>query len=167
MPIVSLRYHFRQPFHVPAEAAFRWCTDFGSWDGKLFSNRTRRSVRWLTEDALVMTDTTYPEGRVRVIRRLVRIHRPEMAWTNTHLDGPFRHSQYWYRVVPNGPRRSYLDFTGLRLVKVARQPSPSAVAKLAENERRGDSGEWRSHLAPALERDLARRTGRKRSKSAP
>jgi len=162
MPIVSLEYQFRQPFHVPAKDAFRWCTDFGSWDGKLFPNRTRRSVRWLNDGALVMTDTTYPGGRRRVIRRLVRINRPEMAWTNTHLDGPFRHSQYWYRVVADGPRRSHLEFTGLRLTKVARRLSPSAIAKLAEAERLGDSTDWRTHLAPALERELAQGGGRRR-----
>jgi len=160
MPILSLKYHFRQPFHVPAQAAFRWCTDFGPSDGKLFSNPTRRSVRWLNEDALVMTDTTRPEGRTLRIRRLVRIYREEMAWTNTHLDGPFQHSQYWYQVVPDGPRRSHLEYTGLRLVASPRAASKKEIERLSEELRRSDSGEWRDHLAPALEREVARRPPR-------
>lgn len=157
MPIVSLQYRFRQPFHVPADLAFRWCTDFGPADGKLYSEPTRRTVEWLNDDALVMTDTTHPEGRTRRIRRLVRILRPERAWTNTHLDGPFRHSQFWYRVVADGPRRSHLEFTGLRLETVPRRLSATALARRAEEVRRADSGTWRRQLAPALERELARR----------
>ena len=154
MPVVSLRFHFEQPFHVPADDAFVWCTDFGPSDGKLFSSRTKRSVRWINDDALVMTDTKWPEGRAVKIHRLVRIYRPAMAWTNTHLDGPYRHSQYWYRVVPDGPHRSHLEFTGLRMVKLLRAPSAKGVKRLTELERTGDSGEWRDHLAPALEREL-------------
>ena len=158
MPTVSLRYQFRQPFHVPADLAFQWCTDFGPSDGKLFAQPTRRTVRWLNKDALVMTDVTHPEGGTRTIRRLVRIDRHGRAWTNTHLDGPFRHSQYWYRVVTDGPRRSHLEFVGLRLVRTARRLSNSEVARRAEEERRSDSGEWRRYLAPALERECARRS---------
>ena len=154
MALVSLRYQFRQPFHVPASAAFAWCTDFGPADGPLFSARTVRSIRRLGEDALVMTDTTYPEGRPRKIRRLVRINPSEMAWTNTHLDGPFRHSQYWYRIVSDGPRSSHLEFRGLRLVTTNRRLSASETARRAKEQKVHDAGEWRRRLAPALERDL-------------
>jgi len=156
MPVVPLRFHFEQPFTVPAREAFAWCTDFGASDGKLFSSRTRRSVRWINDDALVMTDTKWPEGRAVRIHRLVVIDRTAMAWTNTHLDGPYRHSQYWYRVVPDGARRSHLDFTGLRMLRLLRAPSATGVRRLVESERVGDSGEWRDFLAPALERDLHR-----------
>jgi len=157
MPTLSLRFRFRQPFHVPARVAFGWCTDFRSSDGRLFSYPTRRSVRWLNEDALVVTETTRPQGRPLRIRRLVRIDRREMAWTSTHLDGPYRHSQYWYRVVPDGLRRSHLEFTGLRLVTSPRSVTKKEVERLSEEQRRDDSGEWREHLAPALERDVAHR----------
>ena len=153
MPTTSLRYSFRQPFPVAAPTAYAWCTDFGPEDGPLFSHPTRRSVRHLAPDALVLTDFTGRPPNVRRIRRLVRTDGKELAWTNTHLDGPFRHSQYWYRVVPDGPRRSHLEFTGLRLVTVDRSLPPAEVARRAEEERRHDAREWREFLAPALERD--------------
>jgi hypothetical protein len=161
MPILSFRYHFRQPLHVPAEAAYAWCTDFGPSDGALFSDPTRRSVQWLSEDALVMTDTTRAGGRLRRIRRLVRLNPSELAWTNTHLDGPYRHSQFWYRIVSDGPRKSHLEFVGLRLEKGPRRLSALETAQHAEELRRNDSGEWRRRLAPALQRNLApRKSGR-------
>lgn len=155
MTINSLRFEFRQPFRVPARAAFDWCVDFRPSDGKLFEQRWRRKVRRLSPDALILTETTYPEGKVRVIQRLVRVNEKALAWTNTHISGPFRHSQYWYRVVPDGARRSHLEFTGLRLVRTPRALSAAEKARLTEEERSGDSGLWRRRLAPALERDLA------------
>ena len=105
MKVVALRYGFRVRLAAPARRAYDWCTDFSPADGALFSEATRRAVRRITEDALVMTDTTRPGGRLRRIRRLVRLNPSELAWTNTHLDGPFQGSQYWYRVVPDGPDR--------------------------------------------------------------
>jgi hypothetical protein len=151
----SVRYHFRQSFTVPAQAAYRWCTDFRSSDGNLFEVPWKRSVRRLSDDALVLSDTTWPNGRVRRIHRLVRLNSSRLAWTNTHLDGPYRHSQYWYQIVPDGPRRSHLEFTGMRLVRSPRRLTATQVARLAEKERLEDSGLWRRRMAPALEHDLA------------
>jgi hypothetical protein len=154
MAVVSLVYRFQQSFRVPARAAYAWCTDFGSADGPLFAERTRRAVRYLSDDTLVMTDTTYPRGRPRKIRRLVRLVPAELAWTNTHLDGPFRHSQYWYRILSDGPRKSHLEFRGLRLETTRRPLSRLETARRARQRRRSDSEEWHTRLAPALERGL-------------
>jgi len=150
----SLNYTFRQRFDVPAKQAFDWCTDFQSTDGKFFGNQTRRSVRWLDKDTAILTDTSYPDGRRRRIRRLVRIDPESLSWTNTHLDGPFRHSQYWYRIVPAGARRSALEFSGFRLIRATRSLSPAKIARLANAERTEDSTMWRNRIAPGLERDL-------------
>lgn len=154
MPIVSVQYRFRQPFRVPAQDAFDWCTDFGPSDGPLFSVPTRRTVRWLNDETVILTDTRRPEGRPRTIDRLVRIRPRSLAWTNTHLTGPYRFSQFWYRVIRDGPRRSHLDFTGLQVETRRRRLSAADVARRSEELRRTDSTEWRTRLAPALEREL-------------
>jgi hypothetical protein len=154
---VSLRYRFTLPFHAPAPAAFEWCIDFAPEDGRFFPERHLRTVRWFGDDAAVLTDTTFPQGRPVRIRRLVRVDREMLSWTNTHLDGPYVHSQYWYQVVARGARASALGFTGHRLLWPARTPSASAVRRLTDAERRADSTMWRTSIAPALERDLARR----------
>ena len=155
MPVISMQYEFRQPLRASANMAYDWCTDFGPDDGKLFSERTQRSVRRWGEDTLIMTDTTYPAGRTRRIRRLVRLAPSKRAWTNTHLDGPFQHSQYWYRILADGPHRSHLEFCGLRLESSSRPLSARETAQRTERRRRSDSEEWRRRLAPALERDVA------------
>jgi len=154
MPLYSLRFNFRQRLSAPQEAAFGWCTDFGPEDGKLFLVKSRRSVRRLTKDTLVLTDTTYPKGHPQRIHRLVRLSPSEMAWTNTHLDGPFRHSQYWYRIVSDGARSCHLEFRGFRLVTTARVLTASEVARLTDLERSTDSKLWRLRIAPALRRDI-------------
>lgn len=151
---VSVQYHFRQTLRAPARLAYDWCTDFGPDDGKLFFERTDRTVRWIGTDALVMTDTTYSNGRPLCIRRLVRLNPSKLAWTNTHLDGPYRFSQFWYRIVSDGPRRCRIEFHGLRLVTSPTAISAIETARRADVARKRDAGEWRRRLAPALERDL-------------
>lgn len=155
MPVVSLSFRFRQPFRAPAKESYGWCTDFRASDSSFFLERGKRTVQRLAADAYVLTDTTYPGGRRRKIRRLVRLDPSELAWTNTHLDGPFRHSQYWYRVVPDGPRTSHLEFHGLRLARTSRSLSSSEVARRTKREQRTDADYWRRRLAPALARDLS------------
>ena len=162
MTIESLRYRFRQPLGVPARAAFDWCTDFRAEDATLFGDRRRRTLRRVAPDALVMTDTTYPEGRPVRIRRLVRLEPETLSWTNTHLDGPYRHSQFWYRIVPDGPRRCHLDFSGLMLTTRARRLSDGERAKLAGSYRRSDASVWRRRLGPALEAELRGGRGSRR-----
>ncbi len=154
MPVVSLRFQFRQPFQVPAPAAYAWCTDFGPGDGALFPGDHRRSVRQVGPDTILLTDTTFPGGKPLRIHRLVRLDPDQKAWTSTHLDGPYRHSQYWYRVVPDGPRASHLEYTGLRVLTVPSTPTARGLERLRQMELRDDSGEWRERIAPALERDL-------------
>ncbi len=156
MTLNSVRFSFRQPFRVSARAAYEWCTDFRDSDGRLFEQKWERQVRRLSGDALVLVDTTWPNGRRRVIHRLVRLNPEELSWTNTHLTGPFQHSQYWYRISSDGTARSHLDFSGLRLVRSSKPLGASKVAEIAAEERRGDSTLWRDRLAPALERDLGR-----------
>ncbi|HTP54411.1 MAG TPA: GNAT family acetyltransferase [Thermoplasmata archaeon] len=155
MSVRAVQYRFRVRLAASAPAAFAWCTDFGPADGALFSEPTRRAVRRLTDDALVMTDTTRPGGRTQRIRRLVRLRPSERAWTSTHLDGPFRGSQYWYRIEPIGPDRSFLDFRALRLEPSDGRADPSTHARRVAACLQDDRTEWRTRLAPALARDLA------------
>ena len=154
MVFVSLQYEFRQPFRVSAERAYRWCTDFRASDAALYGDGRNRSVRWLSDDTLVMTDTTRHRGRALRIARLVRLNPRRLSWTNTHLNGPYRHSQFWYRIVPDGPRRSHLEFVGLKVERHPRRLAAPAVRRRARAEARSDAATWRNRLAPALDREL-------------
>ncbi len=152
--VVSLRYEFRQPLRASADRAFAWCTDFRPSDGRLFEDGRTRSIRWLAPDALVMTDTPAPGSGGSRITRLVRIFPEQRAWTNTHLAGPFRYSQFWYRVVADGARRSRLEFQGLKLERHPRALRTAEVARRSAAEGRSDASTWRSKLAPALAAEL-------------
>lgn len=160
MVVNSVRFRFRQRFGVAAKRAYAWCTDYQPSDARLFEQKWRREVRTLSDDALILTETTWPAGRRMVIRRLVRLSPEDLAWTNTHISGPFRHSQYWYQIVPDGPRRSHLVFTGMRLVRTSKRLSPSQKARLVDQERQGDLRLWRNRIAPVMERELARASNR-------
>ncbi len=151
MVTVSFEYHFRQPFRAPAPAAFDWCTDFEPEDAAIFSSTARRRVRKLAPNLVITTEVTYPNGRRRTISRLVRIYPARRAWTSTHLDGPFRHSQFWYRVVPDGRTRSHLEFTGLKVETAARPLTAAERARRAAEDRRADAAVWRNAFAPALD----------------
>ncbi len=154
MSIESIRYRFRQNFQVPARDAFAWCTDFVPEDKALLPPDVRRTVRKIAPNALILKDVRGTKrGRVE-ISRLVRIDPDTLSWTNTHITGPFVHSQFWYQVLPDGPRRSHLEFRGLRLARYPRRLTSQQLARATEEERRGDQKLWRVRLAPALHADL-------------
>jgi hypothetical protein len=165
MVVHSVRYRFRQPFQAPASAAFAWCVDFRPSDAALLSGWKSRSVEWLTDDALILTDVSATDGKPVRIHRLVRIDPSKLSWTNTHVDGPHRHSQFWYHVVPDGPRRSHLEFEALEILYRSHALSAKQIAELSAAERKGDSKVWRTGLAPALNADLSGSPSRRASRS--
>jgi hypothetical protein len=154
MPVIALRYAFRQPFRASAEDAFAWCTDFQPSDAVLFQDGRSRTVRRYADDTFLTTDTPRPGGSRPRITRIVRICPEELSWTNTHLTGPFRYSQFWYRIERDGMRRSHLEFRGLKLERHSRRIGPSVVARRARAEGRSDAETWRTQLAPALNADV-------------
>jgi len=156
MPVIALRYGFRQPFRASAEEAFAWCTDFRASDGDLFQDGRTRTVRRRADDTVVMTDIPRPGTGGRRITRLVRIFPEELSWTNTHLTGPFRYSQFWYRIESDGAHRSHLEFRGLKLEHRAKAVPREDVARHARAEGRSDAATWRTKLGPALEAAVGR-----------
>ena len=152
MDSYSIHYGFSQRFDVPARAAFEWCVDYRPDDWGRMGKKGTRKIRRINEDTLILTDT-YPGGEAPVTkRRLVRLNPERLAWTNTHIGGPNRHSQFWYQIVEEGKGRSRLDFTGLQ-VNYGKRPSDAKIAELAKELRADDSGMW-VLLAKEMRRDL-------------
>jgi hypothetical protein len=151
---ISVHYAFRQRFPLRAERAFRWCVDYRAEDLELEGLNGRRRVRWLADDLVGLTDTVRESaGRPVTKTRLVRIRPPERAWTSTHLSGPNRHSQFWYRIEPDGRSGSHLRYEALHVERRTASPSPSAMRALARRLAREDAAAWR-RLASAMETDL-------------
>jgi hypothetical protein len=152
MDSYSIHYSFSQRFHVPARAAFDWCVDYRPDDWERMGKRGTRKIRRINEDTLVLTDT-YPGQRGPVTKtRLVRLNPQLLAWTNTHIAGPNRHSQFWYQIVEEGKGRSRLDFTGLQ-VNYGKRPSATTIAEMAGELRNDDSRMW-VLLAREMHKDL-------------
>jgi hypothetical protein len=152
MDSYPIRYQFSQSFEVPAKAAYLWCTDYRPDDWRRMGKNGTRRITHLNEDTLILTDTVIEESGAVTKKRLVRLNADRLAWTNTHLGGPNKHSQFWYQIVAVGKDRSRLDFTGLQ-VNYGKRPPASRITKMAEELRRDDSGMW-TLLAKEMSKDL-------------
>jgi hypothetical protein len=152
---LSVHYSFRQKFGVDADRAFRWCVDYEPADAQLDGSDDRRTVQWLTEDTVLLTDVSLRTGSRPVVQvKLVRIEAGQRKWTSTHLEGPGRFSQAWYRVVANPRGRSHLEFQGLHLEAVPRGRRTPPARVLARQMAREGAQAWQI-LAKAMMRDLS------------
>ena len=153
MPPLKIEYGFRVTLPASREQAFRWATDYRPDDLALMGENGRRHVERLAKNTLLLTDVfRTPRGPVTKVK-LVHLLPREFSWTNTHLSGPSRHSQFLYEVVAMGRNRSQLRFTGLQVDHPGRRPTPSAAARRARDLAREDSAAWR-RLASAMAKDL-------------
>ncbi len=143
MPKVSVSYRFSQLFKAPASEVFAWATDYDVGDIERMGFKGKRNVSPLCDGAVVLSDTVIgPDGTKFRKKKLVRIDARRMRWTNTHLAGPLRHSQFLYEVVPESETSCRLDFTGLQLEDL--EPSSKAIAARAKELRREDSALWKN-----------------------
>jgi hypothetical protein len=156
VPLVSYPFRFSIVLPAPPDAAYRWATDYRPDDLALMGEEGTRRVDRLASDVVLLTDTVRT-GRSRVTKtRLVRLLPERRAWTNTHLAGPLRHSQFLYELLPAGRGRSRLTFTGLQ-VEAARRPiGRAARAARAREIARRDRATWH-RLARAMARELRAR----------
>src|SRR5208282_2850559 len=152
MHVYSVKYGFNQPFKVPPKNAFVWCTDYKPYDLTIMRWKGKRRIRKLTHDTILLTDTAHTSKKPVSKTRLVRLNRPELSWTNTHISGPHRHSQFIYKIEPQGKNRSRLKFTGLLICYSCNALAREKLRKIARDERRTDSKAWH-YLAAAMEKD--------------
>jgi len=157
MALVPIRYSFSQKFSVPVEEAFRWSIDYDPGDFSLMGQEGTRKINKLSDDTFILEDARKTEKGWVQKTRLIRINPERHSFTNTHISGPTLHSQFWYEFFPEGKRGSRLDFTGLLLYPSEKKLSPEEVAKMAAEERKGDSKIWKN-LAKAMEADLKKRS---------
>jgi len=151
--VYSVTYGFKQPLKLPPQEAFDWCTDYEPYDFTIMRETGKRRIRKLTHDAILLTETTVTSrGTVRKTK-LVRLNRPELSWTNTHVSGPNRHSEFIYKIEPQGRNRSRLKFSGLLLCYSSNVLTREKLRKIARDERRGDSRVWHD-LAAAMAKDM-------------
>ena len=136
---------------MSAELAYEWCTAYDPGDLDLMHERGNRKIKQLSDDTILLIDSySSNEGTVKKTK-LVRLRPTELAWTNTHVGGPIKYSQFIYKITPEGEERSRLDFTGLQLEP--RDMTKKEASELARKVRTEDSGAWK-YLAQAMEKEL-------------
>lgn len=151
----SLRFNFTQRFSVPAEDAYRWCTNYHKDDWALMGKRGKRKIRKVSDDAIILDDVTYPDGKAVVKSKIVRLDPVQLSWTNTHLTGPNKYSQFLYRITPEGTAGSKLEFTGLQVEYSKTKVTADRIAALERKYGVEDAEAWRN-LARAMEKELSR-----------
>ena len=152
MPIRSIRYKFSQHFNVPAEEAYKWCTDYDPNDLPLMGEKGKRKIEWIADDALMLIDSTQKNGGTLSKKKLVRLFPSTLSWTNTHVAGPYKYSQFLYKIISEGKSASRLEFTGLQLENYE-EGDKQNLRSLSSRLRKEDSGAWKL-LAKQLEKDL-------------
>lgn len=152
MPATSIPFRFSQHFDFPAAAVYRWATDYRADDIGRFGLKGRRQVKKLCNETLLLTDTFFRDDGCLTKKKLVRLYPERLAWVNTHLSGPNRHSQFLYQLLRLGKNRSRLDFIGRQISDVAR-PTPAKVRALARALRKEDAAIWK-RLARAMKAEL-------------
>jgi len=149
MPL-TMRYHFRQRFAFPARQAFEWCTDFDPKDHELMGDvGAERHITRLTDTTIILREVfPTPKGKIEK-EKLVQLYPGTLSWTNTHLTGPNKYSQFLYQITPEGKDASILDFTGLHLDYERKSGAEEFAEKLCKE----DAAAWKL-LAKAMEKDL-------------
>lgn len=150
MPLVSLHFQFTQRFDRPAREVYEWATDFRADDPTTVMGMPgARKVERLGQDTLLLTDRFGAPGKRVAKKKLIRLYPEYLRWTNTHVAGPSKHSQFLYELVADGPRACHLVFTGNQVIYPAKTPSPHALRRLVEEVRDQDAALWK-RLAAAM-----------------
>lgn len=159
MVVVSTPYEFTQHFAVSAAEAFAWCTDYDPKDFNLMGNKGYRKATWVTDDTVLLEDTTYHDGKAATKKKVVKIDRERMTYFNFHLTGANKNSLYFYRIIPEGESKSRLEYTGYELTYPKKAPTKRQEAATAKADDAARIREW-GLLAKAMEKELRRKRGK-------
>jgi hypothetical protein len=154
--VTTVRYHFRQPFSVPAKEAFDWCTDYGPQDHSMMGySNSKRAVIKVSEGCILLTDTFQTAAGLVEKQKLVQLYPDKLFWVNTHLIGPNRHSQFLYQISPDQKGGSCLHFTALHLEYESEEDAKTLAERLCQ----ADSAAWKL-LAKAMTDELTKSKSR-------
>jgi len=159
MQAFSVSYKFSQRFPVPAQEAFDWATDYQPNDLALMGEKGKRTIRKVTEDAIVLKeDITHADRKISKVK-LVRLNPRALSWHNIHIRGPNKYSEFLYEINPEGKDQSRLTFTGLLVLYSKDRLSSQKLKQIANREKQYDSKAWK-RLANAMAREYHSKTKR-------
>ena len=153
---VSVRYCFSRCFAVSAREAYNWCTNYTKEDLALAgSSSGQRKITRLTEGTLILTDIFPAETGAIQKQKLVHLYPDQLQWASTHLTGPNRYSQFLYKIIPEEPAASRLDYIALYLDYAKENIDSEEAKKFAAKLCRQDAEVWRL-LAKAMTKELVK-----------
>jgi len=111
-----------------------------------------RQIRKVSDGVVILTDTIFSNGKTVTKKKLVRIDAKKFFWSNTHLAGPNRHSQFLYQIIPI-EQKSKLEFIGLQVNYSETKVSQKEIKLVEDKAREKDSAIWKK-LAKRMEEEL-------------
>jgi hypothetical protein len=112
-----------------------------------------REVQQISEDTLLLLDTYRSDGEVTIKQKLVCLYPKKLAWTSTHLTGPYKHSQFLYQITPETAKTCHLEFTAVFLDYSKENAAKNEIEELTRELRKIDADNWRL-LAGIMEKEL-------------
>ena len=137
---------------MPPRVAFEWCTDYRENDFSLMGMKGKRQVRKVSNAVIILTDIIYANEKSTTKTKLVRLDAKKLFWSNTHLAGPNKHSQFLYQIIPVG-QKSKLEFTGLQVNYSKTKVSQKEIKLIQKEARKEDSAIWKK-LSQKMNEDL-------------
>ncbi|MCS4538171.1 MAG: hypothetical protein HYY67_04875 [Thaumarchaeota archaeon] len=137
---------------MPSKDAFEWCTDYRENDFSIMGMKGKRQIRKVSNDVIILTDIIYNNGKSITKKKLVRLDARKLFWSNTHLAGPNKHSQFLYQIIPIG-KKSKLEFTGPQVNYSKTEVSQKEIKLIQKEAEEEDSAIWK-RLAKKIEGDL-------------
>ncbi len=138
---------------VPAQEAYRWCTDYSPDDPVIMAeNNASRQIKKLTSTTILLIEKFVIGKETSVKEKLVQLYPDRLMWVSTHLSGANKHSQFIYEISAETASTSRLNFTAQHIEHKTGIPQ-TELLKLKEKLLKYDSDVWKL-LAKAMENEL-------------
>jgi hypothetical protein len=152
--VYSIQYQFSQIFAIPPLEAYKWCTNYDSNDLNLMHQKGKREITYLTENTIILTDTFYNEKENIKKKKLIQLYPVRLSWTNTHLSGSNKYSQFLYEIKPKNKDSSKLNYIGLQIeYKKPLKLSKKEMEAQAIEQMNQDAAVWKI-IAKEMEKEL-------------
>jgi hypothetical protein len=153
--VYSLRYHFSQIFALPPLEAYKWCTNYDSNDLTLMHQKGKRDITNLTEGTIILTDTFYNKKKTVKKNKLIQLYPDKLSWTNTHLSGPNKYSQFLYEIKPEKEGHSKLNYIGLQMEYKKPKLGKKEIETRETEQMNQDAAVWKI-LAKEMEKEIGK-----------
>jgi len=150
---VYIIYQFKQRFRVDARSAFDWCTDYDEDDFVIMGIVGRRIVRKIYRNIIILLEIVKRGKEENRVIKLVELDPTNLSWTNNHISGPSKYSQFSYKITSEEGSKSRLDFTGLQLFEQRKTLTAKKLSRIRRKLLQDDRRQW-ALLAKKMEVDV-------------